>query len=126
MRNRIHNATNPYQGDTKKVACVCSAGLLRSPTCAHILHTTYGYNTRALGINSDYALIGVDEVIIHWADEIVFMEQYQEDWFKIQFANQLALKGTPPKLTVLDIEDNFGYMDERLVNLILEKYDAED
>lgn len=29
-RNAMGNAANPYQGNYKKVLCVCSAGLLRS------------------------------------------------------------------------------------------------
>ncbi len=37
-RNRWGNIDNPYQGSAKKVLCVCSAGMLRSPTAANVLY----------------------------------------------------------------------------------------
>lgn len=74
MMNRIGNAANPYQGRARKVLCVCSAGLLRSPTAANVLHAEYGFNTRACGVFSEFALIPLDEALIYWADEIVFVQ----------------------------------------------------
>ena len=59
--NRLANTHNPYQGDFKKVLCVCSAGLLRSPSTAFVLsQDPFNFNTIAAGINEDYALIVVD------------------------------------------------------------------
>ena len=79
--NRLHNVDNPNQGKAKKVLCVCSAGLLRSPTVAWILsNDPFNYNTRAVGTSLEYALIQLDEVHIHWADAIVFVEQCHYDW----------------------------------------------
>ena len=52
--NAMHNCTNPYQTGTEKILCVCSAGLLRSPTLAGELYKR-GFNTRAAGVH-DYAL----------------------------------------------------------------------
>ncbi len=73
--NRLHNVRNPHQGKNKKVLCVCSAGLLRSPTLAWILsNEPFNYNTRAVGVASDYALIVLDEVQIQWADAVVFVD----------------------------------------------------
>lgn len=73
--NRLHNMRNPHQGDAKKVLCVCSAGLLRSPTLAWILsNEPFNYNTRAVGTSSDYALIVLDEVQLQWADAVVFVD----------------------------------------------------
>lgn len=73
--NRLHNMRNPHQGDNKKVLCVCSAGLLRSPTLAWILsNEPFNYNTRAVGTASDYALIVLDEVQLQWADAVVFVD----------------------------------------------------
>ncbi len=61
--NRLHNMRNPHQGSNKKVLCVCSAGLLRSPTLAWILsNEPFNFNTRAVGTSSEYALIVLDEV----------------------------------------------------------------
>lgn len=73
--NRLHNMRNPNQGDNKKVLCVCSAGLLRSPTLAWILsNEPFNYNTRAVGTSSEYALIVLDEVQLQWADAVVFVD----------------------------------------------------
>jgi predicted protein tyrosine phosphatase len=67
---------NPNQGIDKKVLCVCSAGLLRSPTLAWILsNKPFSYNTRAVGTSSEYALIVLDEVQLQWADAVVFVDQ---------------------------------------------------
>ena len=77
MNNRLYNCKNPYQGDAKKVLCVCSAGLLRSPTAAVVLNREYGYNTRACGTEVGHALIPLDETLMHWADEIVVMDRDQ-------------------------------------------------
>ena len=74
--NRLHNMKNPNQGTAKKVLCVCSAGLLRSPTLAWILsNDPFNYNTRAVGTASDYALIVLDEVQLQWADAVVFVDE---------------------------------------------------
>ena len=74
--NRLHNMKNPNQGIDKKVLCVCSAGLLRSPTLAWILsNKPFHYNTRAVGTSSEYALIVLDEVQLQWADAVVFVDE---------------------------------------------------
>lgn len=117
--NRLHNVQNPYQGDAKKVLCVCSAGLLRSPTAAEVLsRDPYNYNTRAVGMSSDYALIVLDEVLLHWADEVVFMEEgLLEDALE-------KFDKDPGKLWLnLDIEDNYRYRDEDLIFYIKDAYD---
>ena len=110
MNNRFWNAKNPYQGDAKKVLCVCSAGLLRSPTAAVVLaNPPFNYNTRAAGIDKDFALIPVDEVLIEWADEIVCMSLDQ----------QMALEEMTDKpVHNLDIADDYERMNPTLVKLI--------
>ncbi len=124
MNNRIHNSGNAYQGSAKRVLCVCSAGLLRSPTTAVVLQQEYGYNTRAAGIIEDFALIPVDEVLISWAQEIVCMDEHQKDMI-INLANSHIKQGvaiTIPPIIVLNIPDNFGYMDKLLQEHILKAY----
>lgn len=114
--NRLANSENRYQGDSKKVLCVCSAGLLRSPTLARLLATEKGFNTRSCGSNSDYALINLDEVLIHWADEIVFVNPQNYDSAKQRF--DMAAK----TVKILDVPDNFGYNDPKLVSILREAY----
>ena len=73
--NRLHNTRNPNQGSAKKVLCVCSAGLLRSPTLAWVLsNEPFNFNTRAVGTSDNYALIVLDEVQLQWADAVVFVD----------------------------------------------------
>ncbi len=111
--NRLHNVTNPHQGKTRKVLCVCSAGLLRSPTAAVVLQREFGYNTRAAGVSKEYALIQVDEILMTWADEIVAVEP--------SVAEQLP-EGFDDKVTVLNIPDIYGYMHPELYKIILNQY----
>lgn len=116
LRNRMHNATNPAQGEAKRVLCVCSAGLLRSPTAAVVLNKEYGWNTRAAGISEDYALIRLDEVLLGWADAVVCMSSVQCN----RVEDLMFEWGIKPKPIVnLGIPDKFGYMDEELQKLIL-------
>lgn len=116
MYNRIYNSKNPYQGNAKKVLCVCSAGLLRSPTAAVVLNKEYGYNTRSCGMDQGHALIIFDDVLAEWADEIIVMskEQYEAvpDAYKF-------------KTYTLGIRDSYAYMDKELQKLIKEKYDEQ-
>lgn len=116
LRNRMHNCKNPYQEDYKKVLCVCSAGLLRSPTAALVLsQDPYCFNTRAAGLDEGHALIPVDEVLIEWADEIICMDEYQ----------QVRLDALAPNKPVynLNIADSYSYRDNKLAEEIREKYD---
>lgn len=111
-KNALHNCSNPYQGKAKKVLCVCSAGLLRSPTMAVVLQKDYNYNTRSCGIH-DYALIQFDEVLGTWADEIVCVDSNIAQYIPEQFSN---------KVTVLNIADIYEYMDTTLITTIKRQY----
>lgn len=112
--NRLANASNPYQGNYKKVLCVCSAGLLRSPTTALVLSTKFNCNTRAAGLTTEYALIPVDTVLLAWADEVVCMEKWQEEELKVM---------TDKPILCLEIDDNFAYRDPQLMALIEAQYE---
>lgn len=127
-RNRLFNSQNPYQGKEKKVLCVCSAGLLRSPTLATVLEREHGYNTRAAGIDIGHALVPVDVILLHWADEIVCMDNHQAaeieammDRFKEKNAHLgIDLHETP--IYVLDIPDSYARMDPELQKWLLDGY----
>lgn len=110
--NRLHNAGNPHQGSAKRVLCVCSAGLLRSPTAAEVLsRAPFNFNTRAAGIVENYALIHADAVLIAWADEIVCMTQEE--------ARQIK---TEKPVKVLNIEDSYPFRHPKLRKLIRDRY----
>ena len=118
--NRLANCTNPYQGDYKKVLCVCSAGLLRSPTAALVLsQKPYNFNTRAAGLQDDFALIPVDDVLLTWADELVCMDQFQKSALECQ----LLVKNMKKPVICLNIEDSYEYRDPKLIKEIKASYE---
>jgi predicted protein tyrosine phosphatase len=122
--SRIGNASNQYQGNYKRVLCVCAGGLLRSPTTAWVLgQEPYNYNTRAAGVVGEYALIKVDTVLLSWCDEIVCMEPEHVRHVKEMLEN--VLDGKAKKIIVLDIPDQFAYRDPELVELIKRRYAEE-
>lgn len=127
--NRLHISQNPFQGNHKKVLCVCSAGVLRSPSAAVVLsQEPFNYNTRAAGIDAAFALIPVDQVLLAWADEIVCMTLDHERAIKkmiedVGHQDQYLyqnLKNTP--IFCLDIPDSFAYRDQGLMRMIGERY----
>lgn len=114
LDNRKRNSGNPYQGEFKRVLCVCSAGLLRSPTAAMVLsQDPFNFNTRAAGIVPNYALVPVDEVLLEWADEIVCMELEHKIMLEML---------TKKKIICLEIADSYPYRDPELIGLIKQKY----
>lgn len=114
-RNKLYNTKNPAQGDYKKVLCLCSAGLLRSPTAALVLsQEPFNFNTRAAGIVGDYALITVDGYLINWADEVVVMTQ--------EHKAVMEESGCTKPIVCLDIPDEFEYRNPKLMKLVAERY----
>lgn len=119
--NRLHNCKNSHQGKTKKVLCVCSAGLLRSPTAAVVLsQEPFAYNTRAAGLSTDFALVPVDEVLLTWADEVVVME----DWMRLELLDRFEEYLINVPIFVLKIPDSYAYRDPELMLMIEQKYTA--
>lgn len=111
------NCRNQFQGPSKRVLCVCSAGLLRAPTAAEVLSNSPWYhNTRAVGLDCDFALIPIDDVLIEWADEIVCMD------FRHKRALETLAPGKP--ILCLDIPDKFNFRNPRLSGLIRKRYAA--
>ena len=116
MTYGIHS--NSYQGDYKRVLIVCSAGILRSATAAHVLcQKPFNLNTRTVG-TAPYALIPLTEDLIQWADEIVCMESEH----KVHVLNRMMDMDLYKPIIVLDIEDNYEYRNPTLVKLIKERY----
>jgi predicted protein tyrosine phosphatase len=115
--NRLGNVDNKFQNldSYKRCLCVCSAGLLRSPTAAFVLsQEPYNYNTRSVGLSQEYALIPLDTVHIEWADLIVCMENSHAESIK----NVLSQKNLNKEIISLEIPDAFRYRDPELINAI--------
>lgn len=118
--NRMWNAKNPYQGNYKKVLCVCSAGLLRSPSAAVVLsQEPFNYNTRAVGIDKGHALIPIEPVHIEWADEVVIMESWMGQ--EVEAVAEKYDVDCPPTVC-LNLPDEFEYRNPELMKMIEEKY----
>ena len=107
---------NPYQGAGDRWLFVCSAVLLRSPSGA-ALAVKRGINARSCGSNFNYALIPCSANLINWADKIIFVNEENllqlEDNF---LGHQDLLNQIERKQLVLNIPDNFVYMDPELVH----------
>ncbi len=121
LMNRLATCKNPYQGEAKRVLCVCSAGLLRSPTTAHVLYNEFGYNTRAAGLTPQFALIRVDRVLLVWADEVVCMDEDQEKTLLVMMEEYNCRR----PIICLDIPDVFNYNDPTLKTTIKYKYEED-
>lgn len=114
-RQRVNNAHNSFQqfDQFKRTLCVCSAGLLRSPTLAWVLsNEPYSRNTRAAGSHAAYALIPIDEVLLSWADEIVFVNE--ENHSRVKQGFDLSQK----KVVVLAVPDKYPYRHPELIDAI--------
>lgn len=131
-RNRLANVGNPYQGKRKRVLCVCSAGLLRSPTAAWILsNAPFNFNTRAVGSTAEYALIPLDAGHVAWADEFIVMEEYQAEAVRqLQELLDDSARGfdfsenkTKP-IHVLSVPDVYGYREPELIEAMTPKLTA--
>lgn len=121
-RNQLGNISNPHQGSSRKVLCVCSAGALRSPTLANVLNNVMGYNTRAVGTAESFAIIPITEALIYWADEIVFVDESCKVYMDKE--TEAEIKNSGVKVVTLDIPDFYDYGSPELKQICLEQYAA--
>lgn len=92
---------------------VCSKNQWRSPTAEAIYRNRNDVNVRSAG-TSAAARRTVNAGDIRWAEHILVMEHEHKDRLKEKFAVELGRK----KIHVLDIPDDFQFMDPDLVALI--------
>ena len=130
LRNRLANVDNRFQQIDKftRILCVCSAGLLRSPTIARVLQKDFdNVNVRAAGVSEEYALVAVDEALVSWADIIICAEDWHADQLEDRFGKLLEgdnigfnFKNTVP-IIALNVPDEFSFADPQLESIIREK-----
>ncbi len=92
---------------------VCSRNRWRSLTAETIFKDDQQHVVRSAGTAED-ARIKVTEKVITWAELIFVMEKKHKQKLEQKFPS--ALEGK--KVVVLDIEDNYKYMDEELVEML--------
>ncbi len=94
----------------KNLLFICSRNQWRSPTAEAIWHKHPGYCVKSAG-TSPKARKTVGSNEIRWADVILVMEQKHKNRLKAKFTRMLDHK----PLHVLDIPDEFKYMDPELI-----------
>lgn len=92
---------------------ICSRNQWRSPTAERIFADGYGIYTRSAG-TSRHAKHTLSRKDILWADQIFVMEQHHKRQIKENFSRELQHK----KIYVLDIPDEYQYMDTELIELL--------
>ena len=101
----------------KRVITVCSGACLRSPTAAVVLsQDPFNFNTRAVGLTDEYAIVKLSDGLHMWADEFVVMEPWMRDVIYERYPD------TSAPIVVLDIPDNFKYRDAKLMKMIKDRY----
>ena len=95
------------------VLFVCSRNQWRSPTAEQIWRRHPQLNVRSGG-TSPNARHTVSEADIDWADVVIVMEQKHKSRLAADFGDLLADK----PVYVLDIPDEYKYMDPELVELL--------
>lgn len=117
--NQLTNLRNPYQGDNPRVLFICSAGLLRSATAAHVFSAPpYDWNTRTAGIDAAFALNPVTEALLCWADHIFVMDNTQRQMIPLLFSESEHLDEIMSRVQVLDIPDKYSYRHPELIDLL--------
>ncbi|WP_298464293.1 phosphotyrosine protein phosphatase [uncultured Erythrobacter sp.] len=92
---------------------VCSQNRLRSPTAEHIFADTQGINTLSAGTNRD-AENPLSDELVEWADFIFVMERPHRNKLQAKFRRTLK----DQRVIVLDIPDEYEFMDAHLVRLL--------
>jgi predicted protein tyrosine phosphatase len=97
----------------QKFLFVCSRNQWRSPTAEKVWRHTEGLQVRSAG-TSPKARKTISASDIDWADIVFVMEQKHKNQLKAKFPRLLDYK----PIHVLDIPDDYQYMDEELVELL--------
>ena len=92
------------------VLFVCSRNKWRSPTAEQVYRKRAGVNAKSAG-TSESAKRTITHVDIAWADIIFVMESKHKQKILAEFPGELKYK----EIHVLDIEDEYQYMDSDLI-----------
>ena len=103
----------------KKLLFICSRNQWRSPTAEEVWRRKPGYQARSAG-TSPNAKRTVGPADIRWADVILVMEKKHKNRLIAQFTRMLEHK----PIHILDIPDEYQFMDQELVQELEEKVGA--
>jgi predicted protein tyrosine phosphatase len=96
-----------------RILFVCSQNKLRSPTAEAVFADHPHIDVDSAGLNHD-AVVPLSPEQIQWADLILVMEASHRNKLTKRFRKHLAGK----RVVVLNIPDNYDYMEPALVELI--------
>ena len=91
---------------------ICSRNKWRSRTAETIFKGNGDHHVKSAGTSSD-AQVKVNAKQIEWADIIFVMEKKHKQILTERFSG-----AREREIIVLDIEDNYQYMDEELIDLL--------
>jgi protein-tyrosine phosphatase len=92
---------------------VCSRNKWRSATAETIYKNCQDHNVKSAGTEPS-AVVKVSAKNVLWADIIFAMEKKHRQRLIQKFPNETIEK----KIIILDIEDNYKYMDTELIEII--------
>lgn len=98
---------------------VCSRNQWRSPTAEAIYKNTPAVNVKSAGTEPS-ARVKLTAKNIAWADIIFVMEKRHKQRMMEKFLTETQQK----QIVVLDIPDEYGFMDEELIEEIKTKVDS--
>lgn len=101
-----------------KILFVCSRNKRRSRTAENIFKNHKSFYAKSAGF-SEKSPVKINEQLVLWADLILLME-YEHSKRLRKLFNKLDL----PKTEVLNIKDNYEFMDEKLITLLIDKVEV--
>ena len=97
----------------KRILFLCSQNKLRSPTAEAVFANHPRVEVDSAGLNND-AVLPLSAEQIEWADLIVVMEKVHRSRLNRKFREVIGGR----RLAVLNIPDDYDYMDRELVALL--------
>lgn len=95
-----------------RVLFVCAKNQWRSPTAEQLYRRDPRLEVRSAGIRAE-ARRRVTAADLEWADLVMVMEQEQRSWIGRKFRDCIL-----PRIEVLDVPDDYGFMDVRLQEVL--------
>ena len=113
-----HKEWNALMADVTltHVLFICSRNQWRSPTGERVFARRQGLSTRSAGTSRN-ARRKVNINDIRWADIILVMEEKHASRLRAEFRDEVRYK----TLHVLDIPDDYRFMDDELIELLHRK-----
>ncbi len=97
----------------KRLLFICSRNRLRSPTAESVFSEYPGLEAISAGLDND-AETPVSSDLLEWADIILVMERKHRNKLTTKFKRFLTRK----KIIVLNIPDDYDYMQPELIELL--------